>query len=327
MWNKWKERLLPTTRALLAVALYGSAIASATAGYPERPIQVILGFGAGGPVDGVARILAQHLSKELGQPIIVINKPGADTRIAMRYVKDANPDGYTLSVVDSGLAVNALFFDDRPYDPVTDFTPVFYIGEVPFLLATSPKLPVSDLPGFVAHAKANPGKLNYAGTASSTVLAGAMLNRTADIDGMLIRYKGAAFGVPALLSGEVDYMVTAVGGIFNLINEGKVNGLAVTGPKRSPLVPDLPTTAEVGLADMSYVNWFAVIGPAGLPEEVVDRLTAALNKTMDIPEVQERIGSLGLIANTKTPAEFTTFLTEEMQIIEETIQAANLRPE
>lgn len=324
----WKNSIAPKIRALVAAGtLWALAPAPAAASYPERPIRVVVGFSAGGPVDGVARSLSQELSKELGQPVIVINKPGADTRIAMRYVKDEEPDGYTLSVVDSGLAVNALFFAERPYDPVKDFTPVFYIGEVPFLIATSPKLPVSDLDGLVAHAKANPGKLNYAGTASSTVLAGAMLNHVAGIDTTLVRYKGAAFGVPALLSGEVDYMVTAVGGIFNLINEGKVKGLAVTGPKRSPLVPDLPTTAEVGLPDMSYVNWFAVIGPAGMPQEVVDRLTAALNKAVAIPQVQERMESLGLMSNAKTPGEFSTFLSEEMKKIEDTIQAANLRPE
>ncbi|ODU62590.1 MAG: hypothetical protein ABT05_07385 [Lautropia sp. SCN 66-9] len=315
--------------AALSVALSAVAAspAAANGNYPERPIKIIVGFGAGGPVDAVARMLSQHLTKEFGQPVVVENKPGADTRLAMDLVKSAAPDGYTLSVVDSGLAVNALFFTERPYDPIKDFSPVFYIGDVPFLIATSQKIKVSNLNEFIAYAKANPGKLNYAGTASSTALAGAMLNRVAGVDTVLVRYKGAAFGVPALISGEVDYMVTAVGGLTNLIKEGKVNGLAVTSPMRSPLLPDVPTTAEAGLSGMSYVNWYAVIGPAGMPKSIVDRLSAALKSAAAVPDVQDRMKTLGLIANAKTPEQFRAFLSEEVPKIDETIRAAKLRPE
>lgn len=307
-----------------AAAVQGSALAQT---YPTKPVRMAVGFAAGGILDTIARVTSQRLGTHLGQTVVVENKPGADGRIALQQVVASAPDGYSLALADSGLAVNALLYANRPYDPYKDFTPVFYLGEVPNFIAATPALNVNTLAEFIAYAKARPGKLNYAATASSTLLAAELFKASASLDIVRIPYKGQALGLPALMAGDVQVMVSAVGPLAPLAKQGKIKALAVTALKRTPLAPEIPTTTEAGLPGMVYVNWYVYVGPAGLPRPVVDRLYADLRKVVAEPEVIAQLRLMGVEPNPRSPEEFASILKNEMAKIERIVKSANLRIE
>ena len=295
--------------------------------YPTKPVRISVGFAPGGIADVVTRMVAQHLATPLGQSVIVENRAGADGRIQLQQLAAAAPDGYSIGLSDSGLAVNAVLFATKAYDPVKDFTPLLYLGEVPNYIAVSPALNVNTLAEFVGYAKARPGKLNYAATASSTMLAAELFKSVAGVDIVRISYKGQAFGLPALMAGDVQFMVSAVGPLAPLAKQGKLKALAVSALKRTHLTPEVPTTAEAGLPGMVYVNWYVILAPAGLPRPVADRLTADLRKTMAEPAVTTRLREMGIETNIASPEEFMAILRNEMAKIEKIVKSANLRIE
>ena len=309
---------------LVVAAMHGSAFAQS---YPTKPVMISVGFGPGGPMDIVTRILAQPLGALLGRAVVVENKPGADGRIQLQQLARSAPDGYSLGLVDSGLAVNALLYAKPAYDPLKDFTPIIYLGEIPNFIAVTPSLKVNTLSEFIRYGKAHPGKLNYAATASSTLLAGEMLKSTAGLNIVRVPYKGAAGGIHALLSGEVQVMVSAVGTLAPLVKQGKVKALAVTAPKRTPLAPEVPTTAEAGLPAMVYVNWYCIVGPAGMPRPVVDRLNADLRKVLAEPKVAAQLRNLGIEPTPTSPEEFAAILKREMTKIGKIVASAKLKIE
>lgn len=312
------------TAACLVTATHGGALAQT---YPTKPVKMSVGFAPGGIADIVTRALSQRLAVYLGEPVVVENKPGADGRIALQQLAASAPDGYSLGLADSGLAVNALLYATKPYDPIKDFTPVFYLGEVPNYVAVTPALNVNSLAEFIDYAKARPGKLNYAATASSTLLAAELFKSTAGVDIVRIPYKGQALGLPALLAGDVQLMVSAVGGLTPMVKQGKVKALAVTAPKRTALAPEVPTTTEAGLPGMVYINWYVILGPAGLPRPIVDRLNADLRKTVADPEVVATLNKMGIEINPGSPEEFAPFLKSELTKIENIVKTANLKVE
>ena len=309
---------------LAAAAWHGGAFAQS---YPTKPVRISVGFAPGGIADVVTRMVAQHLATPLGQSVIVENRAGADGRIQLQQLAAAAPDGYSIGLSDSGLAVNAVLFATKAYDPVKDFTPLLYLGEVPNYIAVSPALNVNTLAEFVGYAKARPGKLNYAATASSTMLAAELFKSVAGVDIVRISYKGQAFGLPALMAGDVQFMVSAVGPLAPLAKQGKLKALAVSALKRTHLTPEVPTTAEAGLPGMVYVNWYVILAPAGLPRPVADRLTADLRKTMAEPAVTTRLREMGIETNIASPEEFMAILRNEMAKIEKIVKSANLRIE
>jgi tripartite-type tricarboxylate transporter receptor subunit TctC len=310
--------------ACLVTATCGGALAQA---YPTKPVKMSVGFAPGGIADVITRAISQRLAVYLKEPVVVENKPGADGRIALQQLAASAPDGYSLGLADSGLAVNALLYANKPYDPIKDFTPIFYLGEVPNYVAVTPSLNVNTLQEFVDYAKARPGKLNYAATASSTLLAAELFKSTAGVDIVRIPYKGQALGLPALLAGDVHLMVSAVGGLTPMVKQGKVKALAVTGLKRTALAPEVPTTTEAGLPGMVYINWYVILGPAGLPRPVVDRLNADLRKTVSDPEVVATLNKMGIEINPRSPEEFATILNGELAKIENIVKTANLKVE
>lgn len=310
--------------ACLLTATCGGALAQA---YPTKPVKMSVGFAPGGIADVITRAISQRLAVYLKEPVVVENKPGADGRIALQQLAASAPDGYSLGLADSGLAVNALLYANKPYDPIKDFTPIFYLGEVPNYVAVTPSLNVNTLQEFVEYAKARPGKLNYAATASSTLLAAELFKSTAGVDIVRIPYKGQALGLPALLAGDVHLMVSAVGGLTPMVKQGKVKALAVTGLKRTALAPEVPTTTEAGLPGMVYINWYVILGPAGLPRPVVDRLNADLRKTVSDPEVVATLNKMGIEINPRSPEEFATILNGELAKIENIVKTANLKVE
>ena len=306
----------------LVAALQGSAFAQA---YPTKPVMISVGFAAGGPADIVTRVIAQSLAVYLGRPVVVENKPGADSRIQLQQLAQAAPVGYSIGLADSGLAVSALLYRSAQYDPLKDFTPIIYLGELPNFIAVTPTLKANTLREFIDYAKANPGKFNYAATAASTMLAAEMFKSAAGVNIVMVRYKGAAFGIPAVVSGEVQMLVSAVGTLAPLVKQGQVRGLAVTAPKRTPLAPDVPTTAEAGLPDMVYVNWYCIVGPAGMPRPIVDRLNAELRKVVAEPGVAAQLRKMGIEPAPNSPEEFTAILKSELAKIDKVITSANLK--
>lgn len=300
----------------------GSAWAS---DYPTRPIIMTVGFAAGGPADIVTRIVAQPLSERVGQPVVVENKPGADGRLQLEQLARATPDGYTIGLADSGLAVNALLYTKAAYDPLKDFTPIIYLGQIPNFIAVPPTTPMNTLSEFIAYAKANPGKLNYAATASSTMLAAEMFKATAGLKIQRVPYRGAAYGIQALLRGEVQVMVSAVGTLAPLVKEGRVKAFAVTAPNRTPLAPSIPTTAEAGLPAMVYVNWYCIVGPAGMPRPLVDRLNAEVRKLLADPKVANQLRNMGIEPTPTSPEEFREILKTELAKIDKVITAGDLK--
>jgi tripartite-type tricarboxylate transporter receptor subunit TctC len=308
--------------SLVLLATYSSAFAQS---YPTRPVIMSVGFSAGGIADIVTRIISQPLSTFLGQPVVVENKPGADGRLQLQQLARTAPDGYSLGLADSGLAVNALLYSNSAYDPLKDFTPIIYLGEVPNFIAVTPSLNMNTLSEFIDYGKAHAGELNYAATASSTLLAAEMFKAAAGLNIVRVPYRGQAYGIPALLRGEVQLMVSAVGPLTPLVKQGKIKALAVTASKRTPLAPTIPTTTEAGLPAMVYVNWYCIVGPAGMPRPIVDRLNAELRKVLAEPKVVAQLRNMGIEPTSTSPEEFTAILKSEMAKIDKVITAGDLK--
>lgn len=321
-------------RILVARALVATGIAlllpcsSFADEFPTRPVKLIVGFAPGGIADVVTRVIAQSASQHLGQPVVVENKPGADSRIALQQLASATrPDGYSINLSDASLVVNAVLYSTRSYDPVKDFTPLLYVGEVPNFIAVGPAVPANTLTEFIGYAKANPGKLNYAAGGGSTMLGTELFKAAANVDIKYIPYKGQPMGLTALMGGDVHLMVSSVGPLAPLVKQGKIKALAVTSRKRTSLAPDVPTTTEAGLPAMVYTNWFVILGPAEMPRSVVERLQAALRKVMAEALVSTRLKDMGIDTNSIPADEFRAFLRSELARMENIVRSANLKIE
>jgi len=242
---------------------------------------------------------------------VVHNRSGADSLLASQAVKGAEPDGYTLYLASSAHAINSSLFSNANYEAVNDFTPISMVADVPNVIVSSPQLPTETLAEFIAYAKARPGELNYATTASVTYLETAQMLRTAGLELERIPYKGAAPASLALMSGEVHLMVSGIGPMMPLIQSQKIRGLAVTSEQRSALLPDLPTANEAGLPGYTSSVWYVLLGPANLPERIVTRLNEETRAALAHAEVAESLSRQGVEVRATTPDELQQFLKEE----------------
>jgi len=317
-------------RVLLAAALVlCSAVAPANAQpYPSHPIRLIAPFPAGGPVDVMARLIADKLSQSLGT-VIVDNRPGAGGTIGSRLAAGAEPDGYTLLLGSSTSLTSApALYANLGYDPVKSFTPVAMIASVPFALAVSPKLPVKNVAELVAYAKAHPGKLNYgAPTGALPHLTAEMFKTAAAIDIVHVPYKGAATAITDLLGGQTDLTFEPTSVLLAHIREGKLRALAVTGPTRSLELLDVPTMIESGFPGFTSVSWTGIVAPAGTPTDIVARLNAAVNAAIAMPETQGRLARLGAAPMTGTPQDFAALIATETPKWAAVVKAAHVRLE
>jgi tripartite-type tricarboxylate transporter receptor subunit TctC len=263
-----------TRKSIYSMITVGFVMASSAAfsqNYPSKPIKFVVPFAAGGPTDLYARVIGQKLSEAWGQPVIVENKPGATGLIGSGIVKDAAPDGYTLLFTsNSAHVIGPLLHKPASFDPVADFTPITMVLRYPMYFLVANKVPAKSLKEFVALAKAQPGKLNYSsvGIGSGGHLACELINIAAGINTVHIAYKGAAPAQAALAAGEVDFMCDSVGFSQPLVQAGKLRGLAITAPKRSPAVPDVPTVAEQGVPSVEAYIWQGLFGPKGMPDAI-----------------------------------------------------------
>jgi tripartite-type tricarboxylate transporter receptor subunit TctC len=301
-------------RDLLAalVVLCGVLAPADAQPYPNHPIRLVAPFPAGGPVDVMARLIADKLSQSIGT-MIVDNRPGAGGTIGSRLAAAAEPDGYTLLLGSStSLTAAPALYRNLAYDPVKSFTPVAMISSVPFALVVSPKLPVHNLAELVAYARQHPGKLNYgAPTGALPHLTAEMFKSAAAIDIVHVPYKGAATAITDLLGGQTDLAFEPTSVLLAHIRDGTLRALAVTGATRSPELPDVPTVSESGYPGFASVSWSGIVAPAGTPPAIVARLNAAVNAAIAQPDTQSRLAGLGAAPMTGTPADFAALIATE----------------
>ena len=299
---------------LLALAGAGFVTQLHAQSYPSRPIRLILPFSAGGAADVPGRILTPRFSEALGQQVVVENRPGAGSTIGADQVAKASPDGYTLLMPSNTHFVSAALYKKLPYDSVSDFAPVTQVTSAPNIILVHPSLPVKTVKELIALAKARPGQIDYAssGNGSTQHLTGALFTKMAGIDMMHIPYSGSGPATVDLLSGRVTVGFPGIAGMLPHIKAGKLRALAVTGAKRSPELPGLPTVAEAGIKGYDVTAWFGVLGPKGLPRDIQLKLHNELLRVLKNPEVQKLLLNAGQeVAWQETPELFGEMLKIE----------------
>ncbi len=301
--------------ATFAAGLLLTAAVPASAEWPaERPIHVIVGFGAGGGTDIVSRIVAQPLSELLKQSVIVENKVGAGGTLAAEFVARADKDGYTALMTSPAHTVSAAMLKSIRYDAVKDFAPVSWVADSAFVFVAKKDFAASDIKGLIALAKASPGKLNFAdvGVGSTQNFAGELLRQMAGIDVKHIPYRNTPGVVAALLAGEVDYGVELAHAVRGQVEAGQLKILAVGAPNRWPTLPNVPTVAESGVPGYSVVGWYGWLYPAGTPQAIVDKTNAALKEVLGRPAIREQLAKVGAIVHVSTPDEFKKHIADEL---------------
>jgi tripartite-type tricarboxylate transporter receptor subunit TctC len=304
------KRFIP----LLAAALVSPLAIAQTPTFPAKPMTLVVPFPAGGPTDAMARILALKLGERLGQQVVVDNRAGAGGGIAAEHVARAPADGYTLFFGTTGtMAINPSLYAKLRYDPVKDFAPVSLMATTMNVLVVHPNVPAKSLADLVKLANAKPGDLTYAsaGNGSSNHLSGELLKSSAAIQINHVPYKGSAPAMVDLLGGRITMMFDTVAQQTQNIAAGKVRALAVTGPKRSPLLPDVPTAQEAGLKDFDVTIWFGVLAPAATPAPVIERLNREIVAVMSTDEMKKRMQVDGAEAHPTTPAEFAALIKRD----------------
>ena len=296
-----------------ACALLLSAAALAQA-YPLKPVRLIVPFPAGGPADIFGRFLAQGMSTQLGQPVVIENISGLSGAMGVDRAAKSPPDGYTLAIISSSAAsISPFAMAKMPFDPNKDIALITTVVRVPEVVAINPVLPVNTLAELIAYAKANPGKVNYgsAGTGSITHLAGELLKVEAGIDIVHVPYKGAAPAVNDLLGGQVQMGIFDIPVLLAHIRAGKLKALAITSLRRSVSLPEVPTTGEAGFGKVLSDNWYGLVGPVGMPPAVLKRIHASAIAALNLPEVLEQYAKVSGVPMPSSPEEFVVYLKQD----------------
>ena len=302
----------PFVTLLAALMLLAATPAMTRAqAYPTKPVRLIVGFAPGGPADVIGRALAIGLAAQLGQPVVVDNRPGADANIALELVAKSQPDGYTIHLTPVTIAINPSLYKSVRFDPVKDFAPITLIGHMPNLVTINPSVPATTLREFIAHAKAHDGKVFYGATASNITLASEMFNRMAGIHTVRVSYKGAGPAILALISGEIQLLISGIGTLLPQVKAGKIRAIAVTSATRSPHAPEIPTMEEAGLPGYVATTWYGLVAPAATPRGVIDRVNAATRKTMADPVVKPRLLEFIIEPTPTTPEQFGDYIRTE----------------
>src|SRR3954465_4193781 len=315
-------------RLIAAVLLLWSSLASAQ--YPTKPIHLIVPFPPGGGNDTVARAIAQQISPELGQPVVIDNRPGAGGSVGAELAAKAPAGGYTRFRAGVGShVVNPNLHAKLPYDPARDFAPTPLAPSAPSVLVVNPGVPARTLAELTAYARASPGKLNYAsnGNGSAAQLAATMYESMAGVRMVHVPYKGIAPALTDLLSGEVQLMFGTVVALVPHIQAGKLRALAVTSVKRSALLPEVPTLAESGLPEYQAGSWYGVMAPAGTPRPIIERLHETIVRALRQPDVVQRLAAEGAEAIGSTPEEFAAHLKADLARVAEVVRAAGIKME
>jgi len=312
-----------------AIAAFLSFSAAAQS-YPSKPIRLIVPFAAGGGNDNIARLVGKRLTDRVGQPLVIDNRPGAGGVLGAELAAKAAPDGYTLFLGGVGShAVNPNLIEKLPYDPIKDFAPVILLAQAPLILVVHPTVPARTFAEFVAYARNNPGKLNFAsnGNGTSSQLAAVMFDSMAGAEMVHVPYKGLAPALTDLLSGQVQLMFSSVVAILPHIKSGKLRALAVTGAGRLPSLPEVPTIAESGFPGYEASSWYGILAPAGTPRDIVTKLNAELSKALAQPEVRNSLLADGAEPVGGTPENFAAYIRSEKERMGKLIRDAKIRLE
>ena len=317
----------PRRRALIAVSLLTLALGQAQAAYPDKPIRIVVTFAAGGASDIVARVISEPLGKALGTTVIVDNKPGAGGTLGGLDVVRAPADGYTLMLSNSTpLSIGPFTVPKQPYDPVKQFTHVALLGVAPVLIMANPKTGPATLKDLPKAAAAEPGySFGSGGPGSIGHIVGEMTKGAMKVQMTHIPYKGGAPMATDLIAGTIPVGIDVITAFVPMMKSGQIKGLAVTTRTRSPLLPDVPTVVELGLPSLVAENYFGVSGPAGLPAEVVDRLTVAIDKIVADPAIVKRFEELGIVPAKASSAEFADVVAQQATAWAPIIKAADLK--
>ena len=320
------KNMLTPVFATMALAL-SSALAMAQS-YPSAPITLVVPFAAGSGTDGVARSVAQKLSERLKQPVIVENKAGASAQIAAQHVAAAKPDGYTLFMTtNTSHSANPALFKSLKYDPIKDFTPILRVGELPFALAINNNVPAKTLPEFIDYVKKNPGKVSYATPNSTSLLTSETIKRMAGIDLLGVPYKSSPQAMTDLISGQVQMYVVDLGSGMSTLKSDRVRTLAITTAKESSMLPGVPPVANT-IKDFDLTSWNGIFGPANLPKPIVDKINAEMQVVLADKELQAKLASMGFeIWPTKTPEEFSKYVSDQLSHWTKLIREAGIKPE
>jgi tripartite-type tricarboxylate transporter receptor subunit TctC len=324
------NRRLSIVSILAVILCLGQSCAVAAQDFPTRPIRLVVPYPAGGPTDVVARIVATALSAKLGQPIVVDNRPGgAAGTVGGRYVASADPDGYTLVMSQVGSLTVAPFLYKLDYDPIKDFAPIAIVAETPEILTINPSVPAKTITEFVDYAKSNPRKLNFASPGVGTLphLLGEQLQLAAGIKLTHVPYRGAGPAVVDLLGGQVQVMFDATSVMLPHIEAGRLRALAVSSAKRIAQIPNVPTVAEAGYPQLTESLWTALLAPAATPEPIIQKLNAAVNESVNTPEVQKAYANLDIVTRTVSPQELKAFMAEEVRKWQQVVSQAGIKGE
>ena len=316
---------------LAAAALCAAALPAFAQSWPAKPVRIVVPYPAGGPVDVSARLLAPKLQEALGQPFLVENKPGAGGNIGADFVAKSAPDGYTIGMgAIATHAINPALMANVPYDPIRDFTHLALVVQVSNVLVVNPELPVRSVRELVALAQERPGKLDFASgsTGSTGHLAGELFKQMTGTYMVHIPYKGAPPAVADLLAGRVHLMFDNLASALPNVKAGRLRALAVTTLKRSNALPGLPTLDEAGLKGFDMTTWWGVMGPAKLPPDVAQRLSAEILKALDSADVKERLRAMGMEGSpVRTPEQFSAFVAAEAKLYARLVKQSGAKPD
>lgn len=315
--------------ALLCVALIAGAAHAQPAAYPSKPVRFILPFPPGGPTDILGRAVGQKLTEQLGQPVVVDNRPGAGGNVGTEFAAKQPPDGYTIALVSPALAYSPSLYKKLGYDPVRDFAPISLVAQIPNVLLVHPSVPAKTLRELAQLARANPGKLNFGsgGLGTGQHLGGETLKMLARVNMVHVPYKGSNQAMMGMMGGEIDMVVIGIPPALPQIQAGRVRALAVLAAARAPALPDVPNAREAGFPGYEVLSWYGVVAPAGTPREIVNRLNSELTKIMTSPEGRERIVGAGFDTMTSTPEQFADFIKSEIARGAKVIKASGIQPE
>ncbi|WP_315837767.1 tripartite tricarboxylate transporter substrate binding protein [Bradyrhizobium prioriisuperbiae] len=283
--------------------------------WPNRPVQLVVGFAAGGGTDVVARIFAQSLQERLGKPVVVDNKPGAGGMIAAGQVAKATPDGRTLYLVNNGHVITGVMQKSLPYDTVKSFEPVSLLATAGLVIVVHPKFPADNLKDLIARAKAEPGKLNFAsvGVGSTQHFSGELFKQSAGVDMLHVPFRGSPAAITAVIGREIEVLFETIQAVLGQVQSGDLKALAVTGRERFPGFPEVPTVSEAaGLTDYDTTTWYGLVAPVGTPPAVIEKLNKTLAEIAKEPAVQERLAKAGAVARTSNPEAFGQHMTNEL---------------
>lgn len=324
----------PYTQRLLAACLGAATLATvplaaqAADKWPTKPLRLIIPFAAGGNTDVVARLIAPHIEKAVGQTVVVENRPGAAGNIAAEFVAKADADGYTFLMGTVGTqAINYSIYKDIRFK-AADFAPVTLVASVPNVLVVTPSMPVKSVKELIEYGRKNPGKLSFAssGAGSSIHLSGEMFKSREKIDMVHVPYKGSALAVTDLIGGQVNLMFDNLPTSLPHIQTGKLRALAVTSAQRSTNLPDVPTMAEAGVSNFEAGSWFGVLAPRKTSPDIIARIDDAIQKAMAQPEMQKRVVELGAVPMVKGPKDFDAFIGTEIEKWKAVVKDANIEP-